>query len=141
MLTVRNSFSSKWTLVVIWKTRMKMTTYLGKCLHQLRKTCCLHMKGTSHVPFDRQIVWSGSGFSTIVGKTQGWRLICCIEHYAYLPILKVLVKVKFVGLGTKTTFVLRFEPFSSDRMLLKRFILIKNKIGWISAYFTNTLMY
>ena len=72
-------------------------------------------------------------FQLLLEKLKGGDSSAAFEHYAYLPILKVLVKVKFVGLGTKTTFVLRFEPFSSDRMLLKRFILIKNKIRWISA--------
>ena len=80
-------------------------------------------------------------FQLLLEKLKGGDSSAAALSSIHIVILKLLVKVKFVGLGTKTTFVLRFEPFSSDRMLLKRFILIKNKIGWISAYFTNTLMY
>ena len=74
-------------------------------------------------------------FQLLLEKLKGGDSSAAALSSIHIVILKLLVKVKFVGLGTKTT-LLSFEPFSSDkRMLLKRFIFIKNRIGLISAYY------
>ena len=106
--------SSGWTLVVIWKTRMKMTTLenvsinWGKpvvCIWKGPPTCLLIGKSFEVVP----------AFQLLLEKLKGGDSSAALSSI-YIVILKLLVKVKFVGLGTKTTL---FEPFSSA---IKRFI-------------------
>ena len=107
--------SSGWTLVVIWKTRMKMTTLenvsinWGKpvvCIWKGPPTCLLIGKSFEVVP----------AFQLLLEKLKGGDSSAAALSSIHIVILKLLVKVKFVGLGTKTTL---FEPFSSAKEIYK----------------------